>query len=77
MPVHEKFSVGVKLEGSDDFYSDYDASPVGKWPDWQSGVVVSYELNRYVVLSAEILHAEGLDGDEKGDLATLQAAFVL
>ncbi|MEN7972523.1 MAG: LbtU family siderophore porin [Verrucomicrobiota bacterium] len=77
MPVHEKVSVGIKFEGSDDFYSEFVGTPTGKQADWQTGFVVSYDLNEHVVLSGEYLHADGLDGDESGDMATVQVALVL
>ncbi len=77
MPIVEGLSVGVKLEGSDDFYSDFGTTPVGKWADWQAGFVVSYDLNEHVTLSGEYLHADGREDDESGDMATMQIAMKL
>jgi hypothetical protein len=74
MPVHEKFLVGIKFEGSDDFYGDVGAE---KWADKQYGFVVSYAANEHVTLSGEYLHAEGLDDDNSGNQATMQVALVL
>ncbi len=74
MPVHEKVTVGVKFEGSDDFYATVGSD---KFADWQTGFVVSYAFNEHVVFSGEYLHAEGLDNDESGDVATVQIALVL
>jgi len=74
MSVHEKVAVGIKFEGSDDFYSEFGT---GKWADWQAGFVVSCNPNQHVVFSGEYLHADGLDGDESGDMATVQVALVL
>lgn len=76
MPIVEKLSAGVKLEGSDDFYSEFAGTPNGKWADWQMGFVVSCEFNEHVTLSGEYLHADGLDNDESGDTATMQIALV-
>lgn len=76
MPIVEKLSAGVKLEGSDDFYSEFTGTPTSKWADWQMGFVVSYEFNEHVILSGEYLHADGLDNDESGDTATMQIALV-
>lgn len=73
MPVVEKVTVGVKFEGSDDFYSELGA---GKWADWQTGFVVSYGLSHHITLSGEVLHADGLDDGESGDRATMQMALV-
>lgn len=70
----KKVTVGVKFEGSDDFYSDFGS---GKWADWQTGFVVSYALNQNVIISGEYLHLDGLDDDESGDVATVQIALVL
>jgi hypothetical protein len=39
-------------------------------------MVVSYALNPHVILSGEVLHAEGLEGDDEGNKATMQVAFV-
>jgi hypothetical protein len=77
MPLAGKWSAGVKFEGSDDFYSDFGTAPDGKWADWQAGFVVSYVLSHHVTFSGEYLHAEGLDGNESADTATVQVALVL
>jgi hypothetical protein len=74
IPVHEKVAVGIKFEGSDDFYSDYDSV---KWADWQTGFVVSYFLNQNVIISGEYLYGDGLVGDESLNMATVQIALVL
>ena len=74
MPVHEKVSVGAKLEGSSDFYADLGAD---KWADDQAGLVVSYSANANVTLSGEYLHAEGLDDDSSADQITVQVSLVL
>lgn len=78
MPIFEKLSAGIKVEGSDDFYSDFvGGDPEGKFADWQVGLVVSYEFNNNVTLSGEYLHADGLGGGESGDLVTMQIALEL
>lgn len=74
MPVHEKVAVGVKVEGSNDFFADFGSD---KWADEQFGFVVSYAPNDYVTLSGEYLHAEGLDDGSSADQATVQIALVL
>jgi hypothetical protein len=77
MPIMEQLSAGIKLEGSDDFYSEFAGAPGGKWADWQAGFVVSYDLNEHVTLSGEYLHADGLDDNESGDMVTMQVAVKL
>jgi hypothetical protein len=79
MPIIEKLSAGIKFEGSNDFYSDFTGggAPDGKFAEWQTGFVVSYELNKHMTLSGEYLHADGLDGGGSGDRATVQMAMGL
>lgn len=78
MPIIKKLSAGIKLEGSDDFYSDFIAgSPEGKFADWRTGFVVSYTLNEHVTLSGEYLHADGVADGETADMATIQVAVEL
>lgn len=71
-PVSDKVTVGVKFEGSDDFYGDLGAD---KFADEQYGLVAAYSVNDYVTVTGEYLHAEGLDDDEDGELATVQLAI--
>lgn len=71
LPLTARWTVGAKLEGSDDFYGDLGAD---KFADRQYGVVAAYNVNEYVTLAGEYLHAEGLDDDESGELATAQLA---
>ena len=74
MPLNEKLAAGVKLEGSDDFYGEYNQD---KRADLQAGGVVSYAVNNNLTISGEYLRAEGLDEDVADDRVTVQAALVL
>jgi len=71
----EKWIAGIKIGGSNDFYTEYNAGSLeGKMPDWRSGMVISYELNDFVTFSGEYLHAEGLDHHSSSDTITMQVA---
>lgn len=72
LPVSEKTTVGVKFEGSDEFYADIGAD---KFADKQYGVVAAYAVNEYLTIAGEYMHAKGLDDNKSGDLATVQFAL--
>jgi hypothetical protein len=71
-PLHEKWTAGIKFEGSDEFYSD-----AGRWAEWQTGLVCSYVLNQKAIISGEYLHGDGWNDDESSDQATVQIALTL
>lgn len=72
LPVTDQVEVGVKYEGSDEFYADLGAA---KFADEQYGLVAAYAVNDHVTVAGEYLHAEGLDDDESGELVTVQLAI--
>jgi hypothetical protein len=73
MPITDQLTLGAKFEGSNDFYADLGAD---KFADKQYGIVAAYAINEYVTVAGEYLHAEGLDDNEDGDLATVQLSVV-
>ena len=72
----ENVVVGLRYEASDDLYATVDQrGPLkfgDKFPGQSYGVVASYTFLEHATVSAEYLHAEELDNDARGELATLQ-----
>jgi len=74
LPLSERLAAGVKVEGSEDFFADYQQD---KWADVQFGGVISWAVNDNLTMSGEYLRAEGLDENAARDQITVQAALVL
>jgi len=77
--ICEKVVVGLKYEASDDLYATVDQrGPLkfgDKFPGQSYGVVVSWAFQEHATVSAEYLHAEELDNDARGELATVQLSL--
>lgn len=72
----EKWLAGIKFEGSEDFYTEFDGVDLGgKFQGKGYGAVISYGFHHHASISAEYMRVEELDEDEEGDLVTVQLAF--
>ncbi len=72
----EKWMAGAKVEGSEDFYTEFDGSVLsGKFHGRGYGAVVSYGFHENATVSVEYLRLQELANGVDGDLATVQLAF--
>ncbi len=73
----EKCTLGLKYEKSSDLFATRTTAPLAfedKYPGEVAGLAVIYSLFENTTISAEYLHLEDLDNDERGDAVTLQLA---
>lgn len=76
--VHEKVTVGLKFEASEDLYAAYDqvlAKYGDKFPGQAYGAVIAYQFLEYATVAAEYMHLEELDDDARGDLVAMQVGL--
>lgn len=76
LAVDDRWTVGAKWEGSNDFYTDSAAGSLsGKFHECGYGTVISCALGEHAAVSTEYLRVEDLDDGEDGHRVTLQFAF--
>ncbi|MBT8042554.1 MAG: LbtU family siderophore porin [Pontiella sp.] len=74
----EKCTVGLKYENSSDLFATRSTVPLSfadKYPGEVTGLAVVYALYKNTTVSAEYLHVEDLDNNERGDAVTVQLAL--
>lgn len=72
--IAEKWMVGVKYEGSDDFYAEFDGVALeGQFHDEGYGAVVAYGFHENAAISTEYMRL--VYHDEEGDQVTVQLAL--
>ncbi|MBN2685668.1 MAG: LbtU family siderophore porin [Pontiellaceae bacterium] len=76
LAVDDRWAVGAKWEGSNDFYTDSaGGSLFGKFHECGYGTVISCALGEHASVSTEYLRVKDLDDGDDGHLVTLQFAF--
>lgn len=74
--VDDRWTVGAKYEGSDDFYTEVAGGNLaGKFHKCGYGTVISCSVNAHTAISAEYLRTEDFEDGENGHLVTVQFAF--
>ncbi|MBN2702952.1 MAG: LbtU family siderophore porin [Pontiellaceae bacterium] len=76
LAVDDRWTVGAKWEGSNDFYTDSAGGSLsGKFHECGYGTVISCALGEHASVSTEYLRVEDLDDGDNGHRVTLQFAF--
>lgn len=76
--VADRWTVGLKYEGSDDLFAAYDRTLLqygDKLPGAAYGVVVSHGFHENATVAVEYLHLDDLENGDSGDLVTVQLAL--
>lgn len=76
LAVDDRWTVGAKCEGSNDFYTESAGGSLsGKFHECGYGTVISCALSEHASVSTEYLRVEDLEDGEDGHRVTLQLAF--
>lgn len=76
--LHEKVTVGLKYEASEDLYAAYNrtlAQYGDKLPGQAYGAVVACQFLEYATMAVEYMHLEELNDGARGDLITVQVGL--